>query len=109
VNKTRAISQISANIQAKAQANVTVTYAKASADALIATNVGQVNITKDIYGYNAKALKYVNDKLSFKSSQASLLQYFYYSRIDNLKKDTGNKLVLGKIYTSVSLAGGVDA
>lgn len=51
--------------------------------------------------YVAKGLKYVNEKLAFSDPQNSLIEYFQYQRLNALKDDTNNKLLVGVTATLI--------
>ena len=43
----------------------------------------------------------MQEKLQFTDPKTSLLEYFTYQRINGLKDDTGNKLLVGQLNATV--------
>jgi hypothetical protein len=51
--------------------------------------------------YVGLGLKYVQEKLAFTTPKTSLIEYFQYQRLNALKDDTNNKLLVGVTATLI--------
>lgn len=95
------ITQETENIKAGALAKINVINANATANATMVLNKGAGGVAKQNIDYTTTALKDVQEKLEFTEPKTSLLEYFTYQRINGLKDDTGNKLMVGNLNATV--------
>lgn len=57
-------------------------------------NKGAGGVAKQNIMYTTTALQDVQEKLTFTDPKNSLLEYFTYQRLNGLKDDTNNKLIV---------------
>jgi hypothetical protein len=89
------------NIKTFALANITSINANASYVAAKILNFGQSNVTVTSLNYTTAALKEVQSKLNFTDPKTALIEYFYYQKLNLLKSDTKNKLIVGQTNATV--------
>lgn len=98
VNETQ---QQTVNIQASGYAKINVINSNATSQAARRLNVGAGIVAQQNIEYVTLALKDVNDKLAFAQPKSSLLDYFFYQKLNALKDDTANKLLVGVSNTTL--------
>lgn len=83
------------NIQANGYAQINVINSNATAQATKTLNKGAGIVAQQNIEYVTLALTDVQAKLAFATPLTSLLDYFYYQRLNGMKDDTANKLLVG--------------
>ena len=83
------------NIQANGYAQINVINSNATAQATKTLNKGAGIVAQQNIEYVTLALYDVQSKLAFATPLTSLLDYFYYQRLNGMKDDTANKLLVG--------------
>lgn len=92
--------QMTSNIIEAAKARIKIINAQAQADADAKTWEGRGNITQARVQYTTNGLKAVQDQLAL-APKTSLMEYYYLQKIDMMDDDTKNKLLVGKMTTTV--------
>lgn len=64
-------------------------------------NKGAGQVAEQNIQYVGEGLKYVQSKLAFTDAKNSLIEYFQYQKINALKDDTNNKLLVGVTATLI--------
>lgn len=104
-NQTRIVNmtnQVTENIKAKGLAEIQRINANATSQATILLNKGAGQVAKQNIEYTTLALKQVQDDLAFTAPKTSLMDYYFYQRISQLKSDTKNKLAIGVDITVIN-------
>lgn len=83
------------NIKAVGLAQIQIINSNATSFATKILNKGAGLVAKQNIEYTTLALADVQTKLNFTAAQKSLLEYFYYQRLNGLTDDTKNKLFVG--------------
>jgi len=89
------------NIKAAAMARISVINAKATSNATKILNKGAGLVQQQNINYTSKAYMEIQNNLKFTNLQKSLLEYYYYKRIDSLGENTINRLFVGNFNATV--------
>lgn len=82
-------------------ARISVINAKATSKATRLLNMGAGQVQKQNIEYTSKAFMQVQKNLKFANPKKSLLDYYYYSRINSLSENTINRLFVGDFNATV--------
>jgi hypothetical protein len=75
--------------------------ANATSFATKVLNNGAGKVARQNIEYTTLALADVQSKLAFTTPKTSLLDYFYYQRLNGLSETTNNQLIVGLNVTSI--------